>query len=316
MADDTSSNQSKKVLYLTFIFTAIGVIGPIAWEWYKSVASIELQYLSALAVVEQQSTLKKLEIYYDKQPITAISKLSFALVNTGRKPIEEKDLKEKPRLIFAKDAQLLDIQLETSIPENLSPILRLDKLTNSIQISFPLLNPGDTIQFSVLTAGQPPDFHAEARIVGIKNLDVVDRVKEFKGGRKKIPWTVYPVGLFTLLSLAIVLKALSQFPSIWRYRISFMRRGPKIPKCASVQQYQEFETSLKKAGFLSTKELLPLTSFVKTLSADTPATADQQKQFEQITGKILYSVVGSEAVFIVFVLLTLTGLNYIDTNII
>src|SRR5260370_14329316 len=171
---------------LGLVVAVIGIIAPIGWDRYKSQASLELQHISSLSLIESSGSLPKLELRYDGKVIKGASRLVFVLVNTGRTPILEKDLVSGPTISFEPGTMLLDVEREKAVPVDLDWNYKLDESTRSIRLEFALLNPGDSIQFGVLIGGRAPRYELKARVVGIKQVTVVDRTREVQKAKRPI----------------------------------------------------------------------------------------------------------------------------------
>lgn len=138
---------------LVIIIAILGVVIPIIWDRYKTRTSLELQYLASATIVEDSPALSKLQILYDGKPIKAISNMTFSLVNVGRKPIIKSDIISPPTLTFPEGVNLLDFQIDQLLPPNLEIEHDLNKPNRTLSLNFPLLNPEDSVQFSILLKG-------------------------------------------------------------------------------------------------------------------------------------------------------------------
>ena len=222
------------------VVAIVGIIVPIAWDHYKSRSALELQHLATITLVEKTEGLDKLKILYDGRPITSVSRLTFALVNSGRTPIRKEDLVLAPTLRFTNTVELLEFHTERLVPNNLQVDSDLNATNLTLSLSFPLLNPSDLVQFSVLVAGRPPSYEASARIVGVNSLTVIDRAKELEKERRRVSWNVYVSGIlgvfFLLGAAAIVPLYLKEV----RVRRQFSSPGFQLPPMSLQVEYTAY----------------------------------------------------------------------------
>lgn len=115
------------------------------------------------------------------QPTLAVLELS----NSGGKPVLAGDFESKIE-ISAGRAVVAAVNLEEVDPADLKPVVSVVQQRAVVEPL--LLNPGDKVRLLVLTEGAAPDFDANARVVGIKRMQVVplqpqssdpDRLKAF-----------------------------------------------------------------------------------------------------------------------------------------
>jgi hypothetical protein len=168
----------RRVGWLAVTSTSLAVLGvvvPILYDRYKTSSALELRHVSTTTVVGEVAGLEKLSITYGGRPIPAVSKLSFLLMNSGRTPLREADLVGPPTVRLLGNVQLLDFHEDGSDPPELTYHSSADTAKREYALTFPLLNPGDAIRFSLLVAAPAdltPKFTASARISGIKRLSV------------------------------------------------------------------------------------------------------------------------------------------------
>ena len=183
---------------------------------------------------------------------------------------------------------------------------------NSVDLTFPLLNPADFARFSILVAdvGRNPEFKVTARIVGITSLIVVNRDKEFLEKTTRIPWTVYPVGIIiSFLILVIVIAYIPDFIKEKNARKRY-RAGELIPSHgkrpvdyqAFINEDFEFRTSMERELALE---------FLKLLPPDDPVEGEHYESFEQGVTKLLFHQHGTRDATIVIALIILAGIWYL-----
>ncbi|MFX0197947.1 MAG: hypothetical protein ACFFCW_17645 [Candidatus Hodarchaeota archaeon] len=300
-------------IVLSLLIAVVGIIAPMAWEKYRTKSSLELQHLSTTTLLEKSPAIAKLKIFYDNKEIDSLSKIRFALVNNGRKPIMEKDLISPPTIIFSKGANLLELKTERLIPENIEFRPELNSSARSAILSFPLLNPSDVIEFSILLAGRLPNYKAEARIAGIAKLKIIDRAKELGKQPKRISWTVYPVGFFTLFCILLIVRfgipeSIKETKTMKRY----LSPGAELPKYQKKSDYLKFIQ--QELSYIKTKDKLKLTRLVEEQEADI-LNAESQKLINDQIIEIISGPGGSKTATVMLLMLTCIGLWYVLSNV-
>lgn len=189
--------------WVAICIAIIGIVIPIIIGSYKSKRALELNFLEQINILTKPENLDGLMITYAGEPIDGISKSIFSLENTGRSAIGETEVKKPVTLQFSIDSHIIDCSVEHVNPADLEVEMTFDKPNQNVQIKSSLLNPGDKIYFSVLSKSAIVNFDVSARIENISQIDVIQSVST--PDNKLIPWTAYPVGLFTaLFGMAII----------------------------------------------------------------------------------------------------------------
>jgi hypothetical protein len=233
-----------KATLLGLLIAGLGVISPILWDKYKTKAGLELRHEAMVTLAEKTDALDKLQISYDSRPIPGVSKLVFSLLNFGRSPILQSELITPPQIRFTPPDVVLDAQIESSTPSNLGAVCTLEKPKGIVSISFPLMNPQDSVRFSVLVATANPNFDTSARIVGIKELTFVNLRAAQAAQVRRFPWAVLPVGFFTLLAWALVfLKAIPELIQEARVRRRLREGRLQLPTQSIPITYPTFVLS-------------------------------------------------------------------------
>jgi hypothetical protein len=191
------------ITVLGLILAAIGIVAPIVWDLYKSHTALQIRLISSSRLVGGGPTIDKLQFSYDGRPVAALSKLSFVLANSGRTPIRSGDIVTPPTVTLP-DARVLDTHIDNVKPSNLASSTTTNSSGHSVAIAFPLLNPSDQIQFSLLVEADRPQVDVSARIAGLTALEFIDQSGVATTTRRKIPATVWIVGVFTAFCLLCV----------------------------------------------------------------------------------------------------------------
>lgn len=195
--------------FISFALAALGIFVPIIWDKYKSNSSIDIRLVSSLLIVGDNPKLDKLQFSYDGHPVTQLTKFAFVLTNTGRVAIR-KDEVVSPIVIQFGNANIIDARIDAVVPDNLESHIKVASSGHEVSIEYPLLNPNDQIQFSILTESREVAIKVSARIAGVRSIIYADQRGKTKSmKRKTISWTVWVVGVFTLLSLGLTLAGFS-----------------------------------------------------------------------------------------------------------
>ena len=292
------------------LIALLGILGPIIWDRYKTKSTIELRHLSHITLAEKLDSIEKLEILYDGKPISCVDRSDFMVANTGRKPIVRADFISPLRLTFPKSEQLLDVKIELLRPSDLAVDFDVNSPAKSLALSFPLLNPDDFVHFSVLTDGSAAEFEATARIFGIQALTVVNLKPPAEDIPKKVPWAVYPVGLFSFFALFIVIFVASfDIPAELRVKRAMKEGTLKFPEDRKKETFLAFAKTT--FSFTSTGELRPLLELIKGFKDDKPLSNEQIEQIKNKAVMISSSVTSNVTMLIFFLVIGAAGVAWI-----
>jgi hypothetical protein len=258
------STPSRWPIVLGLVLATLGILVPIAWDLIKTKSALQLVYLGETTLVSKSEGLNKLRLIYEGKELRSITAMRFSLANNGRRPITGSDLIEPPEVRLTGNVEILDFINEGAFPKNLTVSLERAS-SSSIRIVFPLLNPGDNVNFSLLVADSPNQaFEAAARIVGIDELRVERRssvAATAKGGR---PWMKWVVGGFAFLSLFSAVSGATDIPSELRCKRRIRSKTPLITSGSSkeaaggaVFQHLSWTTSQERRAIRRYLEKLP-----------------------------------------------------------
>jgi hypothetical protein len=187
------------------VLAALGILAPILWDRYRSRTALELQILSTATVVERGQGIEKLRIMYDTASVPAVSRIDFALINTGSTAITKPQVVEAPTLIL-KSGRMLEVQIVRSDPAGVRASLSLDPSGERLSMSFPLLNGGDALFFSILASTDQPSLTVSGRIAGVRQLALRDRRQQtVTRPVRKLTVSFYIVSAVTAFVLVILL---------------------------------------------------------------------------------------------------------------
>lgn len=296
-------------IILGLVIATIGIVAPILWDQYKSRSSLELKYVSFTTLIKKIDRLEELTIVYDGKPLDQISSTEFILLNSGRTPIVESDLISPPEITFPTDIEILDVRTETLNPMNLEVNISQIESTNAIAITFPLLNPGDYVHFSVLTDSSSISFDATARIVGIGDLIVVQEAQATQAVERKIPSSVYLVGFFSGISLFAVFIGTGLAIKERRVKTALRTGSLKMPASGSPQIYLDFLNT--QLSWTTSKERKPLIEFLNEVPEQRPLTTEEKEQLEGSFKHAVDSAVTNMPFAIFFLIIASGGIAYI-----
>lgn len=298
---------------LGLILAAIGIVAPIAWDWYKTKSVIELHHIANVRLVESSTLSKNIRISYNGRPTPVLSRHTFSIINAGRTPILKKDLVQPPTITFPNGVEILEVIEDAKNPKNLIVDYALSTKRDSVSISFPLLNPGDQSQFGVLLSGFTSDYSAHARIVGISKLTIVDSVEELRQVKRELPISVYVV-LFIVMLLTFAL-AEGIFELIEENTIKAAIAGNKfeVPLYKARSDYLNFIRATFKKKTKS--ELKSIIEPVEAISPNLTLDESNHKQISQMVIEYAMKMnVGRVVLF--FLILCIIGWGYVIISII
>lgn len=186
-----------------------GVVVPIwLWQMDRGAHSLKLQLVSSVSLsVEKKIAIPELKISLDGKEIENPVLSVLELINNGSKPIPSADFESPISLMIDSGAHIIKARVIEATPKDLN--VTLDTTSSAIKISPMLLNPGDKISLSVLTAG--PDgvqFFPQSRIAGISKINYQNQTE------RRPRWIVG--GFFVFVGvIGIVLYFLAALALIW-----------------------------------------------------------------------------------------------------
>lgn len=289
----------------------LGIFGPIIWDYYKTNTAIELRVVGKSTIVSKPEKMDGLVISYSGEVLNELSKTSFVIVNSGRTPIHERDVAAPISIKFSDESDIIDAKIDSVFPQDLDASLYFNKTEGSIALKFPLLNPGDKIDFSILSKTSNITFDAAGRIAGVPSLIVKDISQERGGiGRR---WVVYFVGIFSALLFLVAIVALFTLLPDERRIKSQVRAGTfLLPSLKSKTEWFTWINSTFK--FTTEKEREPLLQLMNGLpDTESLAISHREQIMVAIQSVLRHSMSNLTAVGIVFGI-ALIGCWYVITN--
>jgi len=295
---------------LAMIVGVVGIIAPILWDRYRLRSAIELRCVSFQTLVGMSDQLENLTITYNGEALRQISKADFVVVNTGRTPVLEKDVVSPAQITFPRDVEVLAVKIEGQHPDNLGARVNLDRAGNAVVISFPLLNPDDYIRVAVFTNSKNLSFDAKARIAGISGLSVTQRVPGAAKVVGNVPWTVYPVGIFSVLFLFVAVRvAIPDAIKHRRMKRSIQDSKFAIPDSGTPETYVSFVN--RELSFVTPGERGALLGIIRSFPADKVLDSNQREQIRQAMVAMVGSAASSATTSVILAGIALGGLWYI-----
>lgn len=176
--------------------------------------SLTVQILSQSSLqLSAKELVPGLEITIEGAPVKDPYFSVIKLANEGDKAITTKDFENPLEIsISPSSGSIVRARVTTKSPDDIQAnIDASDKQT--IRIAPTLLNPKDSITFSILTSGGKPSFSARARIIGISKVPVSDATTTTAESPNLKWWLLLIALIYAIPSLAAYLRY-DLFPSI------------------------------------------------------------------------------------------------------
>lgn len=287
-----------------------GVVGPIAWDYYKTKSEIELKVIESSVIIEKPKKLDGLVISYGGEELDELSKTTFSLSNTGRTPLLKKDVVQPIHVRFSPESRIIDAKIEATNPKDMGATIQFNRADGYIVFDIPLLNPGDQIEVSALSKSIKVDFHVTARIAGVTSLNVV---KEIAKPRGPTPWTIYPVGFFSALLLLASVVGLSEVSAEIKTKKSLRAGTLDLPQMHSLAECLAW---IDAQFFFTTKtERRVLKSFVETLSDRADFSSAYRNEILGGVQRLVDNAVPNLSISIMFIVISGLGGWYVFTNV-
>jgi len=245
-------SQNVSGLSLTVIglfITALGVVSPIAWDWYTKKSELTLLKSPNISLVEKKESIDGLLVTYNGRGVDSLRKTIFTLKNTGRKPIVESDLVSPPTITVT-GGDILQASIEKVFPNNIGA--KLEPISDKkVSIKFPLLNRGDSIVVGLLVSGEDLKFNAESRVKDVAELQIIDESSQVRL-KASFGWSTYIVGFFTLICILVFLGLLPAIPTRKRAFKALNSGSTPVKSGESISVVETFVNN--DLGFLTTEK--------------------------------------------------------------
>lgn len=252
----------KRILtILVLVATLLAIFMPILWPRYVGKRALEARILSTISLLEKDPILDDLMISYKDKVIINLTKTRFVVINTGKTPITEDEVKVFPTIDFGPGTEILVTKILRTDPPNIVCSMATDQRLHKVTLRFRLLNPSDFVDFSVYVTGpieKSPTI--DARIEGIKQVSIVDKTAEQIEAPRRTVWPVYiaivPIVFFGFLVLFGVKQTLSQH----RTRNWLTGNPELLDGMTDKSQFKTFITD--RMGFITEKQREELRSIL------------------------------------------------------
>ncbi|MBD3309538.1 hypothetical protein GF348_24375 [candidate division KSB3 bacterium] len=172
----------------------------------RPVKALQVVILANTSLVEvKQDMAEKITVSYEGKTISNLSVVQLKIENTGNQPIRREDYERPIHIVFALEAEIVEAEIVESNPPNIEMNLEMpqddddlsaslhpdhqgqkddeEQTPNAAILSPTLLNPGDRVilRFLVInleTGGDTPPFLVDARVVGVKDVQLVSALEE------------------------------------------------------------------------------------------------------------------------------------------
>jgi len=296
------------------VLTGAGIISPILWDQYKGRTELTLSSLGISSIIERKAQVQELRVLYGNRPVESVSKASFTLKNTGRKPIVKESVRQPIRVTFK--ANLLKQGIEEAFPR--TDDYSIKKVSdNTLEIGFDLLNPNDFVTFSVLLDGGATPVHATGRIVGIKELTITDASRsrsELQGIFRKLGITGGIVLFFSTIALFIVVfMAIPEaayeikLKSRWASVSVFLKPPVRKAQLSSLIEFLLFPKT--------TTQMRPVRDALEKINVEKISKDKDLKALKEKLDAVVDNSSGAKEVAVLFAAMALVGLGYVISRV-
>lgn len=156
-----------------FLVTLVCALIPVLWQSSQEARSISVKLLSSTTLqLGPQSGIKDLQVTLDGHNIDRPYLSLFEVVNDGSKPILSSEFESPIEMLTKNEASIVTAQIIDTVPAGITAKVSVDD--KRAKIAPYLVNPDDSVFFTILTSGGTPSFEAHARIAGVKGVNYVD----------------------------------------------------------------------------------------------------------------------------------------------
>jgi len=297
---------------LTILGLVVGILGlaiPIAWEQYKSAASLEVKMISAATVIEKAAVLDKIEIKYGGRTVDRVTQLAFKITNTGSSPIRSTDV-VAPLTVTTRGAEVLDARVDGFEPAEVVATIESAEGNEAVIVRFPLLNPGDAVYVTVLVNGAIPDWSASARITGIRSISMTTANTESVAVARPLSWRFYLAAAGTGILILLSMLSLTNGGKERGVREMIRQEAFSLPTFDTREEYERFiETVIRP---LKTKsDAVKILKVLDPLPVGTSLSETEKRVAGAAINSVIENVSASTGASVIFVALSCVGLAYL-----
>lgn len=275
-----SINEKLSLAVIGLIIAGLGIVSPIAWDWWKQKSQLTVQVTSIVAVVSNKNPINGLEFTYAGKKVDYLTQLVLRVENTGRTPIAKSEV-VAPLVISVVGGELFEARISKKYPDNMDASLNING--DMLEFDFSLLNSGESFEVIVLTTANNPSILASARIKNISNVDVV---RQQTGTYSKVDSIIAYVAmaLMSLFSISLSYYGCKELQKQLRASKSMSDGSARILHAVSLQEAQKFASS--DVGFLTTDRLKLFNS--KVSDAAWPLNEEKREAFAVAAKKVIW----------------------------
>lgn len=297
----------KRLTLFGLLIAIVGVLAPIVWDYYTGQRAIEVKILSSISILEEDPILEELTVSFKNKVVKNLTKINFALINSGRRPIADEEVKTFPTINFGKKTEVLLATITRTDPKNINCSIVENVESGSISVHFDLINPSDVIEFNVYISGLFADSPLiNSRIKGIKHIDVIDKTLEQVTPTKKIGLSVYIVAPVIFLFTIILPYMLKEF-NTHRNSRKLLRNNPELLRGVdSILEFEEFIGN--NLTYVNSEEQTKLREILD--DDDSDFANKKAKLIGQIT-RLIQRASGAESGFYLSIVIIIMGAGFL-----
>ncbi|MBB1311851.1 hypothetical protein H5162_20795 [Pseudoalteromonas sp. SR41-8] len=219
------------ITFVTLLVAVLGVIAPIAWDYYNAKKDISLTVVSRSIVISPSAEVDGLKVSYKGIELNTLSKTTFLIENTGSRPLLKSEVVSPIKIEVPKKVKVLDAIIDSQVPSNLD--VNLIRNNGVVEVHFSLLNPSDKVFFSLLTDSNKLEFSASARVAGVSELAVLDTPP-----KTLTIWALLwiPVAIISSLLALVSLVGFSHYPQEYRIKRALKNNSFVVPDFSSIEE--------------------------------------------------------------------------------
>jgi hypothetical protein len=294
------------------LLTIIGIVTPIVWDYFKSRTSLEVQLLDRIVIVNPELPVPGLQITYKNSPINVLYRLDLRLRNSGRVPIRPEDVLRPLSITFENKKLPLDFWISKRQPEDVEVLITVNKDAEAIELKPHLLNPSDSVDFSLLFGDVTNINTLHARITGVHDVDFVDLSAVEKD--RPIPTRVWIVATFSSLALLLAIGFLVNVKRQYLLRRKHVQNKEPLPPITSLDECEAFiKSKLTYFSTASKRKLLAKLTHELSEAGDTAEV--RQERAKSVLLEAIQSGDNDTVGFIVMVVMAIAGAWYVASSI-
>lgn len=198
--------------FLTIIVASLPMIVPIIWGWWSNNTQLTIDTKSIATIVSSSQPINGLEFSFNGKTIANLNRVLLELKNSGRTPITKNDV-ISPITLMLGDGEILEATLVHKAPKNID--ISLGTKGRVLVVDFPLLNPGEYVEISVLTTSSKPELVADARIKNISQIELTDSSNSIVIN-PDVTASIVVVGLCGIIFAYVGFSLGGEIPKKWR----------------------------------------------------------------------------------------------------